>query len=118
MRRLMIVAALVSAACGASPSAPTKVYTASLSITQPIIGPCADVRCQYSAVVTNAGPDCATRVSVAYTVSEPPFGAVLAVGVSAGTMRPGQAAQVAGNDWPLNGSSVRGSVSGDPIACP
>lgn len=118
MRRLTIVVALVSAACSSSPAAPTKTYAASLSITQPVIGPCADVRCQYSASVTNAGPDCATRVSVAYTASEPPFGVVLAMGISAGTLRPGQTAQVSGNDWPLNGSSIRGFVSGDPMACP
>lgn len=117
MRTLLVLTALSAVACGSSPVAPAKVYRADLSVSQPIVGGCADVRCQYSAVVTNAGPDCATRVSVAVVLSEGP-GFVLAVGETAGTMRPGQVVTVRGNDWPSNGFNPRVTVAGDPIACP
>jgi hypothetical protein len=116
-RLLLLVAALLASGCADSaPAAPTKVYAAALSVSQPQLGPCSDGQCAYSAVVTNAGPDCATRVSVAVTMLS--SGYVMAVGQTAGTMRPGQVVTVSGRDWPSNGVSPQVSVKGDPIACP
>lgn len=120
MRALTLVAALLAAGCGSSSTEPTRTYHAVLSTTNPIVGACVDVRCTFTAVVTNSGPDCASQVSMSIALTEGPFFPGMAVGVAVpGVLRAGQSAIVTGADWPKGGIPIAAAeATGVSIACP
>lgn len=118
---ITLVIALVAAGCGSSSTMPTPVYHAALTATNPIVGACVDVRCTFSSVVTNSGPDCASQVAMAISVTAAPLFPLFGVGASAGgvVLRPGQSVTVTGFDWPKGGIIVTSPAgSGLPIVCP
>lgn len=121
MRTLVVLtAALLTTACTGSSAAPSRTYQAALTATAPIVGVCQDVRCTFSATITNNGPDCATGVGLALSVTEAPLFPLLGVGAAyVGVLRPNQVVTVNGTDWPRNGVLVTAATaSGQPIACP
>lgn len=122
MRYLLVVVAFSTVACGSSPVAPARTYTANLALANgPTLGQCSDQHCSYAVSVVNNGPDCAERVAVAISLTIPQTGGRLnasAVGVSApGIVRAGQVVALSGADWPANGSAPRVSVTGAGAAC-
>ncbi len=125
-RYALAFVALLAAGCGAPPSSPSPVYRAVLTASAPIVGACVDVLCAYTAVITNAGPDCAQSPAVALLVVRlPPLVGVaadqaVAVGVSTtGVLKPNQSVTVAGHDWPVNGALVGSArAAGVAMACP
>lgn len=120
MRPWIVLVSLFAVGCGSASTEPTRTYRANLTASLPIVGPCVDVRCTYTAVVTNTGPDCASPVSVAMSLTEPPQFPLLGVGASfSGVLRPNQSVTLSGSDWPVNGRLLDPpAASGHAIACP